>query len=367
MSILFNDFKRQYNSIKSEIDDAIHGVLDSGWYILWKEVEAFEKDFAEKNWSKFAIWVWNWLDAIRISLLALWIWAWDEVITTSHSAVATTLAILDVWATPVFVDIDDYYNIDAEKIEEKINANTKAILPVHIYWQASDIVKIKSICDKYNLFLIEDCAQSHFTELNNIKVWNFWDLSCFSFYPTKNLWSYWDAWMIITNNQDLFEKCKMIRNYWQANRYEHLIYWVNSRLDEIQAAILRVQLKHIDANNTKRSQIADKYFKWLSWIDWFQLPLVKKNSKHTYHLFVVETKNRDELMNFLKDNWIPSLIHYPISIHKQPFLNGKYDDCLLPILDDKVKRILSIPIHPFLEDEEVDFIISKIKEFFNVK
>ncbi len=367
MQILFNDFKKQYNLLKPEIDEAISRVLDSGWYILWKEVENFEKDFAIKNWSKYAIWVWNWLDAIKISLLALWIWEWDEVITTSHSAVATTLAILDVWAIPIFVDIDEYYNIDADKIEEKITDKTKVILPVHLYGQSCEIKQIKNICEKYNLFLIEDCAQSHFTEYENKKVGNFWNFWCFSFYPTKNLGAFWDAWAIVTNDEKLYLKCKMIRNYWQENRYEHKVYWINSRLDELQASILWVKLKYIDLDNNKRLKIANKFIAWLSWIKQIKLPKIKDNTRHTFHLFVIECEKREELMNFLKNNWIPSLIHYPISIHKQPFFDWKYNDLLLPVLDEKVNKILSLPIHPLLIDEEIDFIISKIKDFYNAK
>lgn len=367
MNILFNDFKKQYQTIKNEIDQSIQRVLDSGWYILGKEVEKFEQAFAQKHWAKYAIGVGNGLDAIKISLLALWVWIWDEVITTSHSAVATTLAILDVGAIPIFVDIDAYYHIDANKIEEKITSKTKAILPVHLYGQACDIIKIQELCKKHNLFLVEDCAQSHFTQYGWKFVWNFWQVGCFSFYPTKNLWSYWDAGAIITNDEELYKKCKMIRNYWQENRYEHKVYWINSRLDEIQAAILSVQLSHIDENTKKRQEVSQKYRDWLSSISQISLPKVKINCIHTYHLFVIEIDERDQLMEYLKEKWIPSLIHYPLSIHKQSFLQWKYDDVSLPILDQKVKTILSLPIHPLLTDEEIEYIISAIKMFYDEK
>ncbi len=367
MSILFNDFKKQYLLYRDEINNAIGRVLDSWWYILWNEVETFEKEFALKNNSKYAIWVANWLDALKISLLALWVGSWDEVITTSHSAVATTLAILDVWATPIFVDIDEYYHIDTEKIAQKITRNTKAILPVHLYWQSCEIEKIKSICDEYNLFLIEDCAQSHFTEHHKMKVWNFGHFGCFSFYPTKNLGAFGDAWLIVTNDKELYNKCRLIRNYWQENRYEHKIYGINSRLDELQAAILKVKLNYIDEENQKRIEIAKKYTEGLSKIKEIQLPKIKTDNEHTFHLFVIECEKREDLIIHLKNNWIPTLIHYPISIHKQPFLQWKYNNITLPILDKKAETILSLPIHPLLTDDEINFVVSKITEFYNAK
>lgn len=367
MSILFNDFKKQYLLYRDEINNAIGRVLDSWWYILWNEVETFEKEFALKNNSKYAIWVANWLDALKISLLALWVGSWDEVITTSHSAVATTLAILDVWATPIFVDINECYHINAEKIIQKITHNTKAILPVHLYGQACEIEKIKSICDEYNLYLIEDCAQSHFTEYNTTKVWNFGNVGCFSFYPTKNLGAFGDAGLIVTNDEGLYNKCRMIRNYWQENRYEHKIYGINSRLDELQAAVLNVKIKYIDEENQKRTEIANKYIKGLSQIEELKLPQINSNGKHTFHLFVIECKKREGLMIHLSNHWIPTLIHYPISIHKQPFLKWKYDNITMPVLDKKAETILSLPIHPLLTDDEINFVVSKITEFYNAK
>lgn len=364
MPILFNDFKQQYQLRKDEFDNAISRVLDSGWYILGKEVENFEMEFARKNESKYAVWVANGLDAIKISLLALWIEPGDEVITTSHSAVATTLAILDVWAVPVFVDIDEYFNIDASKIEEKITPKTKAILPVHLYGQACEIEEIKKICEKYNLFLVEDCAQSHFTEYNGKKVWNFWNVGCFSFYPTKNLGAFGDAGAIVTNDEEIYKKCKMIRNYGQENRYEHKMYGINSRLDEIQAAILSVRLKNIFEENERRREIAQKYISELEWITKITLPKIQPKGKHAFHLFVIESDRRDDLMKHLADEWIPSLIHYPIPIHLQPLFAGKYENLDLPVLGEKIHTILSLPIHPLLTDAEVVIITNSIRQFY---
>lgn len=365
MEIKINNFKKLYTSAKDEIDSAIQEVLDSWEYIKWKQDVLFEEEFAKKNWSKYCIWVWNWLDALKISLLALWVWKWDEVITTSHSAIATTLAILEVWAEPVFVDVDKYSCIDTSLIEEKITDKTKAIMPVHIYWNSCNMKEMKEICDKYNLYLIEDCAQSHFTEYNWIKLWNYWELWCFSFYPSKNIWAFWDAWCIVTNDEDLYEKCKLISNYWHKIKYKHIMLWMNSRLDEIQAAILRVQLKHIDEYNKRRQEIAWKYIEWLKWIKEIQVPEIRENSTHTFHLFVIQCERRDELINYLQEKWIESMVHYPISIHHQPVFNWKYENYNLPVLDNQVQKNLSLPMNPFLTDEEVDYVISNIKDFYN--
>ena len=296
--------------------------------------------------------------------MALDIKAWDEVITTAHSAVATALAVLNVGATPIFVDIDDYYHIDADKIEEKITPRTKAILPVHLYGQSCDLDKIRAICEKYNLALIEDCAQAHFTQYDGKYVGTLGNVWCFSFYPTKNLWAYGDAGAITTADKNIYDKCRMIKNYGQENRYEHKIYWVNSRMDEIQAAILQVQLKYVQKNNSKRNIIAQKYMEQLKNIPQVVLPKLRDKSSHVFHLFVIQCERRDELMVFLKEKGIPSLIHYPISIHKQPFLKGKYDDISLPVLEAATKRILSLPIHPYLSDEEIIHIVSCIKLFY---
>ncbi len=367
MKILFNDFKKQYQLRKEEFDSAIGRVLESGWYILGKELENFEQEFAEKNGSSYCIWVANGLDALKISLLALWIGEGDEVITTSHSAVATTLAVLDVGATPVFVDIDEYFALDASKIEKAITNKTRAVLPVHLYGQSCDITTIKSICESHHLFLIEDCAQSHFTEFDGKKVGNFGILWCYSFYPTKNLWAFGDAGAIITNDEELAKKCRMIRNYGQENRYEHTVYGINSRLDEIQAAILWVRLRHIDEETLRRREISDLYRIGLSRIKEIILPKISEKGRHTFHLFVIECHDRQGLMDHLESQWIPSLIHYPIPIHRQPLFKGNYDTISLPLLEKKIEVILSLPIHPFLTDEEVFWVIGQIKTFYNEK
>lgn len=363
--ILFNDFKRQYKKRAKKIDSAIKRVLKSGHFILGKELKKFECDFASYIGTKHAIGVANGMEALQISLMALDIKEGDEVITTSHSAVATALSIESVGAKPVFVDIDPFYHIDADKIEEKINTKTKAIIPVHLYGQMAEIGKISELASKYKINIIEDCAQSHGASYNNKKAGSFGRLGCFSFYPTKNLGAFGDGGAITTNDDSLAEKCKMIRNYGQRNRYEHEIYGLNSRLDELQAAILSTELKELDGNNKRRKDISELYIKELSSIKEIKLPQTREVAKHVYHLFVIESDRRTELQMFLDKNGIASLIHYPIPIHKQKCF-ADYNSLKLTVTEEKAQKILSLPIHPYLNDKEVLFICRKIKAFYGI-
>lgn len=363
--ILFNDFKKKYAYLKKEIDPAIQRVLKSGWYILGPEVENFEKRFASYLGAKYCVGVGNGLEALQIALMALGIKAGDEVITTSNSAVATALAIKAVGAKPVFVDIDEYFCLDANKIEQAITSRTKAILPVHIYGQATDIEKIKNIARKHHLYLVEDAAQAHGAEYKGKKLGTFGDLGCFSFYPTKNLGAFGDGGAIVTNDKALYEKCKMIRNYGQKDRYEHEVYGINSRLDELQAAILSEELKYLDEFNEKRNRLARIYFKLLRNVEAIKLPKIRKNANHVFYLFVIEAEKRDKLMDFLKKNDIPTIIHFPIPIHKQKCF-AEFNNIKLPILENKVNKILSLPIHPFLEEKDVHYIANKIIEFYEI-
>jgi len=361
--ILFNDFKKQYHCLKNEIDNAVKEVLESGWYILGGKVKEFEEKFADYSGSKYCVGVGNGLEAIQISLMALGIKAGDEVITSSYSAVATALAIRAVGASLVFIDIDDYYHLDASKIEGKITKKTKAILPVHLYGQAADIEKIKNIAEKYKLYLIEDCAQAHGAEYDEKNVGTFGEAGCFSFYPTKNLGAFGDGGAIITDSLELYEKSKMIRNYGQKERYKHEMYGLNSRLDELQAAILLVMLKHIDGYNEKRRQLASQYCRLLGGVKQISLPKLRKRANHIYHLFVVEAEKRNDLKNFLEKNDIPTIIHYPVPIHRQKCFS-EYNNLTFPVSEKKTSKILSLPIHPFLEKDDIDYICGKIKEFY---
>jgi dTDP-4-amino-4,6-dideoxygalactose transaminase len=363
MKISFNNFKKQYADEKPAIDSAVTRVFQSGRYILGPEVESFEKSFASYNGAKFAVGVANGLEALQISLLALGIGPGDEVITTSLSAVATTLSIRALGAKPVFVDIDDFYHIDANKVEAKISKKTKAIMPVHLYGQACDMDKLAAIAKKHDLSIIEDCAQAHGATYGKHKVGTFGIAGCFSFYPTKNLGAFGDAGAIITDDARFADKCHMIRNYGQRTRYEHEVYGINSRLDEVQAAILSVLLPKLDVNNSRRQKIALAYSKALAQIKGLTLPETRAKAEHMYHLFVIRTDSRDELQQFLKDNEVDSLIHYPIPIHKQKCFS-EYNNLSLPITEEKASKILSLPVNPQLTDEEVNYVCKIITNFF---
>jgi dTDP-4-amino-4,6-dideoxygalactose transaminase len=363
--ILFNDLKKKYLYLKNEIDPAIKEVLMSSRYILGTKVEDFERQFAKYLGIKYCIGVGNGLEALQIALMALGIKAGDEVITTAYSMAATALAIKAVGAKPVFVDIDEYYHLDSSKIEKKITSRTKAILPVHLYGQMVDILEIKRIAKKYSLFVIEDAAQAHGAEYKGKKAGTFGDFGCFSFYPTKNLGAFGDGGAIVTNKKELYEKCKMIRNYGQKNRYEHEVYGINSRLDEIQAAILSVELKHLDEFNQKRQDLAKIYFKLLRSVKTIKLPKIRRNAEHIFHAFVIEVERRNELMNFLEQNNVPTIIYYPMPIHKQKCFS-EFNSLSLPVSENISDRILSLPIHPFLPNKDIIYISKKIIKFYEV-
>lgn len=363
-NILFNDFKKEYAVNKKKIDGAISRVLNSGYYILGRELESFENNFANYIGTKYAIGVANGMEALEIALIALGIGSGDEVITTPLSAVATSLAIVNVGAKPVFVDIDEYGHIDSKLIEGKITKKTKAIIPVHLYGMPVDLDNIIDISKKYNLFLIEDCAQAHGAVWKGKKVGSFGIVSCFSFYPTKNLGAYGDAGAILTNDTDLAIKIKMIRNYGQKNRYEHCIFGLNSRLDEIQASILNVKLNRLEKDNKLRLKFVDLYRKELASVASIKIYPEKKYAKSAWHLLVIFAKNRDSLSAYLKDNGVITHIHYPIPINKQIIFTN-YHKISLPNTDDFIKNILSLPCHPYMKISDVKYICNLIKKFYN--
>ncbi|MEN6384207.1 MAG: DegT/DnrJ/EryC1/StrS family aminotransferase [Phycisphaerales bacterium] len=351
----------QYLSYEKEIDAAIKRVLKSGWYILGKEVKAFEGEFSKYIGCQYAKGVASGTDAIMLALKALQIGAGDEVITVSQTAVATVAAIEMTGAKAVMVDIEkDFYTLDASKIEAAITSKTKAIIAVHLYGQPADLDAILLIAKKHNLSVIEDCAQSHGAKYKNKRVGSIGTLGCFSFYPTKNLGALGDGGMVVTNDAKLAERIEQLRQYGWKERYISEFGGVNSRLDELQAAILRVKLQHLDDDNAKRARIAEMYDKGLSGLD-LVLPGKRENCTHVYHLYVVRLKKRDELLQYLKQNDIAGGIHYPLPVHLQAAYNKGQK---LPVTEGIAKEILSLPMYPELNDEEVAKIISAVKGFF---
>ncbi len=349
---------------KQKLKKAFEKVLLSGNFILGQEVEGFEKAFAKYLGVKYCIGVGNGLEALQISLMALGVGKDVEVITTPISAAATTLAIMAVGAKPVFVDTDQNGLIDSQKIQPAINNKTKAILPVHLYGNSVDLKKIKDTCKKRGLFLIEDAAQAHGSKFNGKYLGTFGDIGCFSFYPTKNLGALGDGGAIVTDNKDLAETCLQIRDYGQKEKYVHTRYGLNSRLDEIQAAILKIKLVELDKNNQKRQKLTKRYIKNLSRIKKIHLVLPQNIDDANFHLFVIRVKNRNQLRKHLQQAGIQTLIHFPTIIPDQPFLKPLYKNLYLPVAKEFVKTCLSLPLNPQMSFKEVDFISAKIIEFY---
>jgi dTDP-4-amino-4,6-dideoxygalactose transaminase len=366
MNVPFVDLKAQYHSLKTEIDAAIQSVVDKTAFVRGPHVEEFERAFAEKYGVKHCISCANGTDAIYITIKALGIGPGDEVITVANSWISTSETISQAGAKPVFIDIDpDFYHIDPFKIEEKISPRTKAVIPVHLFGQPAKIDEIKALCAKHNLFLIEDCAQSHFAIYNGQKVGTFGIAGTFSFYPGKNLGAYGDAGAIIANNDELAAKAKMFANHGSLRKHQHEMEGINSRLDGIQAAILNVKLKYVDDWNCARNHNALKYNKLLSVIPGIHVPKIRDNAFHIFHLYVIRAENRDELAKYLKSKQIETGIHYPTAL---PFLQAyiylghKPPD--FPIAHKYQSEILSLPMFPELNDAQVNHVVNSIIEFY---
>ena len=361
--ILCANPKAQYLSYKDEIDTAISRVLEKGWYILGEEVKAFEEEFAKYNDIRHGIGVGSGTEALHLALVTCDVGKGDEVITVSHTAVATVSAIELAGAKPVFVDIEpNFYTIDPAKLGAAITQKTKAIIPVHIYGQPADMDPIVEIAERYSLKVIEDCAQAHGAKYNGKRVGSIGDIGCFSFYPTKNLGALGDGGMVVTNNARLAEKAKLLREYGWTERYvSHFAGW-NTRLDELQAAILRVKLKYLDEDNSKRVRIAELYNKELEVCD-IILPKQRKDSAHVYHLYVIRSERRDTLLTFLKGKGIGALIHYPVPVHLQPAYRSLHGCDKLPETEKITKEIISLPIYPELSESDIQTTIKTIRGF----
>lgn len=358
------ELSRQYKEIQDKIDKAIRDVFNSGWFILGRQVESFEKEFAYYCGTKYSIGVGNGTDALHLSLVAAGVKFGDEVITVPNTAVFTVSAISAAGARPVFVDIDPrYYTMAPDKIEAAVTAKTKAIIPVHLYGQCADMYPIREIARKHNLIIIEDACQAHGAEYHGKKAGSIGDMGCFSFYPSKNLGAYGDGGIIVTNNTDLFEKLKLLRNGGQQNRYYHKIIGYNSRLDEIQAAVLRVKLKYLDKWTELRRFKAQLYNKFIPKNAVIK-PVERDLGKHVYHLYVIRTKERSGFQQYLENNNIQTLIHYPIPIHLQEaYKDLNIKEGAFPVAEKCATEILSIPMYPELSDKEVKYVCDIIKAY----
>jgi|SRR3954447_11963932 len=338
-------------------------VIDSGWYILGEEVSAFEKEYAEYCDVKHCIGVSNGLDALKLILKAYGYGPGDEVIVPSNTYIATILAITEVGATPVLVEPDILtYNMNPSLIGEKITEKTKAILPVHLYGQTADMDSIRAIANLYQLKVIEDAAQAHGAIYKERKVGNLGDAAGFSFYPGKNLGALGDAGAVTTNEDELAEKIRALRNYGSHKKYENLYKGYNHRLDEIQAAMLRVKLKYLNQENEIRRTIARIYQNLIN-NEHITLPVAPVNKEeHVWHVFVIRTQKRDQLQKYLEDNGVQTIIHYPIPPHKQKaYSEWNHDD--YPISEKNHNEVLSIPISPVQSMDETFRIIEVINRF----
>lgn len=361
--IMPNRMDRGFFKYQKEFENKAIEVLRSGWYVLGNEVKEFENEFAHYTGAKYCVGLASGLDALWIAFRILGIGKGDEVIVQGNTYIASVMGITINGATPVFVEPDDYFNIDASKIETKITDKTKAILVVHLYGQASNMGSIVKICKKYNLRLVEDCAQSHGAKFAGQMTGTFGDIGCFSFYPSKNLGAFGDAGAIVTNNEQIAKDVRMFRNYGSEKRYYNKVVGANSRLDELQAGLLRVRLSHIQELEDEKRHICENYLEKIH-NDKIQLPRLLKDATHIWHQFVLQCDYRDELMQYLEENGIGTIIHYPIPPHLSEayqYLGLKEGD--LPITEKYAKTVLSIPLYNGMTDEEQNYIIEKINCF----
>jgi dTDP-4-amino-4,6-dideoxygalactose transaminase len=363
------DLKKQYLEIKDEVLCILNEILESSQYVLGKKVAEFEEDIKHYHSVKEAIGVASGTDALHLSLKALGIGEGDEVITTPFTFFATAEAILYSGARPVFVDIEpDTYNIDVSLIEKKITEKTKAVLPVHIFGHPADMKAIMDIAKRYNLKVIEDCAQSFGASLNGIKTGSFGDAGCFSFYPSKNLGAYGDGGMIILNDHQIADDIRKLRNHGSKGGYRHECLGYNSRLDEMQAGILLAKLKRIDEYNRKRHENASLYTKLLS--DAATCPVEKDGAYHVYHQYTIRINGsnikRDYIQQRLKDNGIASVVYYPIPLHLQEalkFMGHREGD--FPAAEQAAREVLSLPIYPELDKDDIYFTSEIIRKCLN--
>lgn len=360
MKIPFNMLKPGYEKYRDEYIQAATRILDSGWYVLGQEVEAFESEFAEWLGLSHSVGLNSGLDALTLALRALDISKGDEVIVPANTYIATVLGVTQNGATPIFVEPDIYHNIDSEKIEKVITKKTKAILVVHLYGQPCGMDKIMETANSHDIPVVEDCAQSHGATYNEKLTGTFGKISCFSFFPTKNLGAFGDAGAIATDDEELANRIKMYRNYGSKEKYYNEVQGVNSRLDEIQAALLRVKLGHLEELNFEREKIAKRYLEKIN-NPLIQLPKVLPNTRHVWHLFVIQTEYRNGLQEYLASNGIGTQIHYPVPPHfSEAYTFLGYNKNSFPIAEREADRILSLPIFNGITENQIDYVCNTL-------
>ncbi len=364
------DLKAQYHVIKSEIDAAITEVLERGSVILGPNVEALEKEIASLTGTRYAIGVANGSDALHLALVALGIGEGDEVIVPAFTFFATAGAVARTGATPVFVDIEPRtYNISPDLMEKAITSRTRAIIPVHLYGQPAALKEILAIARRHDLRIIEDAAQAIGAGYEGGKAGSFGDIGCFSFFPSKNLGAYGDGGMVVTNNDQFAEKLRLLRVHGSKPKYYHHILGYNSRLDEVQAAILRVKLRYLDKWTKARQDVARRYddlFKERLKGDAVKTPAILPGNEHIFHQYTVRTRERDRLAGYLKEQGIDTAVYYPLPLHLQPvFSNLGYRPGSLPESEQASREVLSLPIYPELQVSEQAYVVDSVKRFFD--
>lgn len=363
MKIMANRLDRGFEKYQKEFEDKAITILRSGWYVLGNEVLKFEEEFADYVGSKYCVGVASGLDALWMAFRILNIGKGDEVIVQGNTYIASVMGITINGATPIFVEPDEYYNIDASKIEEKITDNTKAILVVHLYGQACNMKEIMRIARKYNLRVVEDCAQSHGACFEDKMTGNFGDIGCFSFYPSKNLGAFGDAGAIVTNDLKIAEDFKLFRNYGSEKRYYNKVVGTNSRLDELQAGLLRIRLSHLNELKDERQKLCETYLERINNPS-IILPTVRESASTVWHQFVIRCERRQELIDYLAKKDIGTIVHYPIAPHLSEayaYLGLKKGD--LPITELYADTVLSIPLYNGMTQEEQGYVIQVINSF----
>lgn len=359
-----NDSKRLFDKYKEEFEEAALNVLRSGWYVLGENVKEFEKEFAESITSKYCVGVDNGTNAIKLGIQALGIGPGDEVIVQANTYIATVLGISANGATPVFVEPNKFYNMDDNGIESKITKKTKAIIVTHLYGQATKMDKIVSICNKYSLYLLEDCAQSHYAKYKDKYVGTFGTFGFFSFYPTKNIGAFGDAGAIVTDDEELYEKILMLRNYGSSVRYHfELENGSNSRLDEMQAALLRIKIRHSQEITDEKIAIANRYLSGIK-NKLVKLPSVDNGCLSVWHLFVLEVSDRDSFIKHMLDCGVKTDIHYPIPPHLSncyKYLGHKKGE--YPVAEYLADHVVDLPIFNGMSEEEIDTIIKAVNSY----
>jgi dTDP-4-amino-4,6-dideoxygalactose transaminase len=364
MNVPFLNLAAQYDALKHKILPAVEKVLAGGHYVLGPNVAALENEVSAFTQTKFGVGVNSGSDALTLALRALDISHSDEVITTPFTYIAPAEAVHQVGAKIVFADINPLtLNIDANELAKKITSRTKAIIPVHLFGQAAEMDEIMTLAKVHNLQIIEDCAQAIGAKYSNRSVGSIGTLGCLSFYPTKNLGADGDGGMIVTNDEALSKKLRMLRVHGIEKRYFHDLHGYNSRLDELQAAILRVKLPHLDQWNARRAEIAGRYNKGLKDLP-LNLPFTAEGNTHVYHVYAIQTPNRDALQQYLTERGVPTIIYYPQPLHLQKvYADLGYREGDFPVAESVSKKILPLPMYPELSDAQVDHVVASIRQF----